>query len=86
MPTAVISFLPRGVPAMGSARRPQPFSCRSRGERTICTFGGDDPRTLFMTSARETLAPEKLRSELLAGSLVACDAGVAGRATHRFGG
>ena len=53
---------------------------------TSCTFGGDDLRTLFMTSARETLTPERLRSEPLAGSLFACDAGVAGRATHRFSG
>jgi len=53
---------------------------------TSCTFGGDDLRTLYITSARETLTAAMLRREPLAGSLFACEAGVAGRPTHRFGG
>jgi len=53
---------------------------------TSCTFGGDDLRTLYITSARETLTAAMLRHEPLAGSLFACEAGVAGRPTHRFGG
>ncbi len=53
---------------------------------TSCMFGGDDLRTLFITSARETLTPEMLRHEPLAGSLFACDPGVAGRPPNRFAG
>lgn len=53
---------------------------------TSCTFGGDDLRTLFITSARETLTPEALAKEPLAGSLFASEVGVAGRPTNRFAG
>lgn len=53
---------------------------------TSCMFGGDDLRTLFITSARETLTPEMLAKEPLAGSLFASDVGVAGRPGNRFAG
>ena len=53
---------------------------------TSCMFGGDDLRTLFITSARETLTPETLAEGPLAGSLFASEVGVAGRPTNRFAG
>ena len=45
---------------------------------TCCTFGGRDLRTLYLTSARNTLTAPHLTDEPLAGSLFAIDAGVAG--------
>jgi sugar lactone lactonase YvrE len=45
---------------------------------TACAFGGPDLRTLYVTTARFRLAPEKLASETHAGALLALDAGVKG--------
>ena len=45
---------------------------------TACTFGGPDLRTMYVTTARFRLTPEKLASETHAGGLLALDVGVAG--------
>ena len=52
---------------------------------TSCAFGGPDLRTLYITSARVDLDAERARAQPLAGSLFACDAGVAGRGYTPFG-
>ncbi len=53
---------------------------------TCPAFGGDDLRTLYITSARHRLTPEQLAAEPLAGALLALDPGVAGLPVHRFAG
>ena len=45
---------------------------------TACTFGGPGLRTMYVTTARFRLAPEKLAAETYAGGLLALDVGVAG--------
>jgi len=45
---------------------------------TSCAFGGENLDMLFITSARETLTPELIEKEPLAGSLFACKPGVVG--------
>jgi L-arabinonolactonase len=45
---------------------------------TSCTFGGDDLSTLYVTTARFRLPPEKLATEPMAGGLIAFDVGVKG--------
>jgi len=45
---------------------------------TACTFGGPDLRTMYVTTARFRLAPEKLAVEPYAGGLLALDVGVQG--------
>ena len=45
---------------------------------TAVAFGGTDLRTLYVTTARFRLAPEKLASETHAGGLLALDVGVKG--------
>lgn len=52
---------------------------------TSCAFGGRDLRTLYITSARVDLNPEQTRTFPSAGSLFACDVGVAGRGYTPFG-
>jgi sugar lactone lactonase YvrE len=49
-------------------------------------FGGDDLRTLYITTARHRLTEEQLAREPEAGALLQLDAGVAGLATNRFAG
>jgi sugar lactone lactonase YvrE len=56
----------------------------SRG--TSCTFGGADLRTLFITSATETLTEAQMAEEPLAGSVFACTPGVGGMPTPLFAG
>jgi len=51
-----------------------------------CTFGGDDLRTLFITSARETMTPRQLEDAPLSGSLFAIKPGVKGLAAVYFSG
>lgn len=46
---------------------------------TCPTFGGDDLKTLYVTTARQNLSEEDLRSQPLAGSVFAIDLDVAGR-------
>src|SRR5215813_11731383 len=45
---------------------------------TACTFGGSDLATLYVTTARFRLAPDKLAAEVHAGGLLALDVGVKG--------
>lgn len=45
---------------------------------TACTFGGPGLATLYVTTARFRLTPDKLAAEALAGSLLALDVGVKG--------
>jgi sugar lactone lactonase YvrE len=52
---------------------------------TSCAFGGENLRTLFVTSARFTLTPEHLAANPQEGALFALDVGVAGRPPYRFG-
>jgi xylono-1,5-lactonase len=50
-----------------------------------CTFGGPALSTLYITSAKESLSPEQLAKEALAGSLFAVELPVAGLPANRFG-
>jgi sugar lactone lactonase YvrE len=45
---------------------------------TACAFGGGDLRTMYVTTARFRLPPDKLASETHAGGLLALDVGVTG--------
>jgi sugar lactone lactonase YvrE len=45
---------------------------------TKLCFGGDDLKTVYVTSARAGLSAEKLAAQPLAGSLLAFEAPVAG--------
>jgi sugar lactone lactonase YvrE len=56
----------------------------SRG--TSCTFGGPDHRTLFVTTATETLTEAQIAEEPLAGSVFACIPGVRGIPGPLFAG
>jgi len=53
---------------------------------TDCTFGGPDLKTLYITTARETMTPQQLAAAPLSGSLfaVACD--VPGMPTQPYSG
>jgi sugar lactone lactonase YvrE len=53
---------------------------------TCPAFGGQDLRTLYVTTARHRLTDEQLAREPLAGALLQLDVGVAGRLTNRFAG
>lgn len=53
---------------------------------TSCTFGGDDLRTLFITSAAYELSAQDRKDEPLAGSVFAVDVGVAGMPPGLYGG
>lgn len=53
---------------------------------TSCAFGGDDLRTLYVTTARQGLSTTELAAEPLAGRLLALSPGVAGLPDHRFSG
>jgi len=50
---------------------------------TKLCFGGTDMKTVYVTSARAGLSPEKLAAQPLAGSLLAFDSPVAGFAATR---
>mgnify|MGYP001549851060 FL=1 len=50
---------------------------------TKLCFGGDDLKTVYVTSARAGLSAEKLAAQPLAGSLLAFEAPVAGFAGTR---
>ena len=56
----------------------------SRG--TSCVFGGPDYRTLYITTATETLTEAQMAEEPLAGSLLSCEPGFAGIAETPFAG
>lgn len=51
---------------------------------TMCTFGGADCRTLFITTARNHLDAAAIARQPLAGSVFAIDAGVTGLPASRF--
>lgn len=51
---------------------------------TCVTFGGPDHSTLFITTARQRLAPEVLAKEPLAGTVLAIEPGVRGLPEPRF--
>lgn len=53
---------------------------------TCPEFGGEDLRTMYITTARHRLTAEQLIREPLAGALLQLDPGVAGRPPHRFAG
>jgi sugar lactone lactonase YvrE len=53
---------------------------------TCPAFGGDDCRTLFLTTATYGLNPEQIESQPLAGSILALDVGVGGVPDTRFPG
>jgi len=52
---------------------------------TSCAFGGEDLRTLFITSARFTMSPEHLAANPSEGALFAVDPGVGGLQPNLFG-
>jgi L-arabinonolactonase len=52
--------------------------CLPVSRPTACTFGGTDLATLYVTTARFRIAPDKLAAEALAGGLLALDVGVQG--------
>lgn len=51
-----------------------------------CAFGGEDLRTLFITSAREELSEEALKDQPLAGSLFSLEVEVPGLPVPPFAG
>lgn len=51
---------------------------------TSCTFGGPDLATLYVTSARFTMAPDHLAANPQEGGVFALDVGAAGRPEPRF--
>ncbi len=53
---------------------------------TTCAFGGNDLRTLFITSARVGLTSKQLADEPLAGALFAVSVDQPGLPAHLFGG
>jgi sugar lactone lactonase YvrE len=53
---------------------------------TDCTFGGPDLKTLYVTSARETMSPEQLEAAPLSGSLFAIDCDMRGLPSNSFSG
>ncbi len=53
---------------------------------TDCTFGGPDLKTLYVTSARETMTMDQLAAAPLSGSLFAIDCGVQGLPAASYAG
>lgn len=53
---------------------------------TDCTFGGPDLKSLYITTARETMTPDQLSAAPLSGSLFAIDCGVRGLPSTPFSG
>jgi sugar lactone lactonase YvrE len=51
---------------------------------TDCTFGGPDLRTLYITTARETMTAGQLKRSPLSGSLFAIECDVSGLAANPF--
>lgn len=51
-----------------------------------CAFGGDDLRTLYITTARQGLDPARLSAWPKSGGIFACRPGVQGRPTDMFRG
>jgi sugar lactone lactonase YvrE len=85
-------FVWSNIVGLGQIRRYDP---EGKLERTIqlpvprptdCTFGGADLRTLYVTTARETMTSEQLTEAPLSGSLFAVDCGVRGLPCNSFAG
>lgn len=53
---------------------------------TSCCFGGEDYRTLFITTARRGLTPSDLADQPYAGGIFTCRPGAAGRPEPAFAG
>ncbi len=53
---------------------------------TDCTFGGPDLKTLYVTTARETMTPDQLAGAPLSGSLFALACEAPGMPTHSYSG
>jgi sugar lactone lactonase YvrE len=53
---------------------------------TTCAFGGPALDELYITSATIKLSDDERRRQPLAGAVIRCRPGVAGRASHAFGG
>ncbi len=53
---------------------------------TACCFGGDDGRSLYITTASVELGAEQMRHQPLAGSVFVTDAGIAGPPAQPFAG
>jgi sugar lactone lactonase YvrE len=53
---------------------------------TSCAFGGSDLEDMYVTSAREWLAPEVLAQEPDAGAVFVCRPGIKGRVQRTFAG
>jgi sugar lactone lactonase YvrE len=53
---------------------------------TACCFGGDDGRSLYVTTASVELSAEQLRERPLAGSVFVTEAGVSGPPAQPFAG
>jgi len=53
---------------------------------TTCAFGGADLGDLYITSATIKMTADERRREPLAGAVLRCRPGVAGRPAHAFGG
>jgi sugar lactone lactonase YvrE len=58
----------------------------SASQPTACTLGGNDLRTLYVTSARQRLSPEQLTQEPEAGGLFAARVDVPGLPSSVFSG
>ena len=51
---------------------------------TACCFGGDDGRTLYITTASVSLTPDEQRAQPLAGCVFVAEPGVSGPPAHPF--
>ncbi len=85
-------FVWSNIVGLGQIRRYDPNGALERTlelpvpRATSCTFGGPEGKTLFVTTARETLSAADLRKAPLSGSLFAVDCDVAGLPSTPFEG
>lgn len=76
----------------GAVRRYDPAGALDRvvavpaTQVTACCFGGDDGRSLYVTSASTGLTAERLREQPLAGCVFVADPGVSGPPAQPFDG
>ncbi len=85
-------FVWSNVVGLGQIRRYDPLGKIERvvqlpvPRATDCTFGGPDLKTLYVTSARETMTEAQLAAAPLSGSLFAIDCDVQGLPATPFSG
>jgi sugar lactone lactonase YvrE len=85
-------FVWSNVVGLGQIRRYDPLGKIERvlqlpvPRATDCTFGGPDLKTLYVTSARETMTDAQLAEAPLSGSLFAIDVDVQGLPATPFSG